>query len=215
MIISIAQTSSLTAYLIESAIALISQIGYGGVALILVLDNAGLPIPSEAVLALSGASVKAGQMDLMVVITLGIIAQTIGSCLAFWVGQKGGVPLVKRYGKYVFISHHDYDKAHQWFAKNGAKAIFVSRLVPVVRTYMGFVAGTANMSFRSFTIQTLLGSTIWSIIWVFFGFALGEGWRRYYDYLHYLDYLVILAVVFLIGRFVFQRIKRRQQRGGV
>lgn len=201
---------SISAYFLELAINVINQIGYLGISIILVLDNAGAPIPSEAVLALSGAAAKAGDLNIVFVFVLGVIAQTIGSCLAYWVGATGGETVVRKYGKYLFISMHDYQKTQAWFDKNGAKAIFISRITPVVRTYMGFVAGAAKMSFSSFLTQTLIGSFVWTLIWVGFGYIVGEEWRKYYEYLHYLDYIILAAILFLGWRFVHKKIARRR-----
>lgn len=201
---------SISAYFLELAISLIDQIGYLGISIILIVDNAGAPIPSEAVLALSGAAAKAGSLDIVFVFILGVVMQTLGSCLAYWVGATGGEKVVARYGKYLLISMHDYHKTQAWFDKNGARAIFVSRITPVVRTYMGFVAGAAKMSFSSFLTQTLIGSVVWSFIWVGFGYLVGEEWRRYYEYLHFVDYLIIAAVLVFAGRFVYKKLAQRR-----
>jgi len=108
---------------------------------------------------------------------------------------------------------HDYQKTQAWFDKNGAKAIFISRITPVVRTYMGFVAGAAKMSFSSFLTQTFIGSLVWTIIWVGFGYWVGEEWRKYYEYLHYLDYIIVAAILFLGWRFVHKKlVQRKMQR---
>jgi len=203
---------SISAYFLELAIGVINQIGYLGISIILILDNAGAPIPSEAVLALSGAAAKAGNLDIFFVFILGVVMQTIGSSLAYWIGSTGGETVVRKYGKYILISMHDYQKTQAWFDKNGAKAIFISRITPVVRTYMGFVAGAAKMSFSSFLTQTLIGSFVWTFIWVGFGYVVGEEWRKYYEHLHYLDYVIILALVVLIGRFVYKKLSRRAAR---
>lgn len=204
---------SISAYFLELAISIINQIGYLGISIILILDNAGAPIPSEAVLALSGAAAKSGDLNIVFVFILGVVMQTIGSSLAYWVGATGGETIVRKYGKYLFISMHDYQKTQAWFDKNGAKAIFISRITPVVRTYMGFVAGAAKMSFSSFLTQTFIGSLVWTIIWVGFGYWVGEEWRKYYEYLHYLDYIIVAAILFLGWRFVHKKlVQRKMQR---
>lgn len=204
---------SISAYFLELAISIINQIGYLGISIILILDNAGAPIPSEAVLALSGAAAKSGDLNIVFVFILGVVMQTIGSSLAYWVGATGGETVVRKYGKYLFISMHDYQKTQAWFDKNGAKAIFISRITPVVRTYMGFVAGAAKMSFSSFLTQTFIGSFVWTIIWVGFGYWVGEEWRKYYEYLHYLDYIIVAAILFLGWRFVHKKlVQRKEQR---
>lgn len=202
---------SISAYFLELAISIINQIGYLGISIILILDNAGAPIPSEAVLALSGAAAKSGDLNIVFVFILGVVMQTIGSSLAYWVGATGGETVVRKYGKYLFISMHDYQKTQAWFDKNGAKAIFISRITPVVRTYMGFVAGAAKMSFSSFLTQTLIGSFVWTIIWVGFGYWVGEEWRKYYEYLHYLDYIIVAVILFLGWQFVHKKLVQRKR----
>jgi len=197
---------SISVQLLEFAIQLIDKIGYFGVSFILIIDNAGVPIPSEAVLALAGATARAGRMNELVVLFLGVTMQTLGSCLAYAIGHAGGGPLIKRYGKYLLISAEDYDKTQAWFAEHGPRAIFVSRLTPVVRTFMGFAAGAAKMPFRAFLWQSLAGSLVWTLVWGGLGYLIGDGWRRYYEYMHYVDYLVIVAVVFLIAKFVLKRL---------
>lgn len=191
---------------------MIERIGYIGVFIILVLDNCGLPIPSEAVLALSGSVARGGQFHLLAIIAIGAVAQTIGTYLAYLIGHYGGEPVIKKYGKYVLISHHDYLKAHAWFEKRGERMILVSRLIPVIRTYVGFAAGTFAMDKRKFLIDSFIGSLIWTILWVCLGFALGDTWRHYYEYMHYVDYLVIAGVLLFAGRFVWRKINARGEK---
>lgn len=200
---------SFSVVLLEYAVRLIDSIGYLGVALILMVDNAGLPIPSEATLALSGAAARAGHFNLGVILLIGVLAQSAGSSLAYFIGHSGGAPLIKKYGKYLLISVEDYEKTQKWFKKNGPRAIFVSRITPVVRTFMGFVAGAAGMSFGSFLWQSLLGSAVWTVIWVAIGYAVGEGWRQYYEYMHYMDYLVLGVLCLYLGRFIWRRARRQ------
>lgn len=197
----------LTTWLLEFAINMIERIGYVGVFIILVLDNCGLPIPSEAVLALSGSVARSGSFHLLAVIAIGTIAQTLGTYLAYLIGHYGGEPVIKKYGKYVLISHHDYLKAHVWFEKRGERMILLSRLIPVIRTYVGFVAGTFAMNKRKFLIDSFIGSLLWSILWIGLGFALGDKWRDYYEYMHYIDYIVIAAVLYFAAKFVIVKVR--------
>ena len=198
----------ISAWLLDAAVHLINQAGYLGISFILIIDNAGVPIPSEAILGLSGVASSAGRYNLIILVILGIVMQTLGASLAFVIGYLGGGPFVKRYGKYLLISAHDYEKTQAWFAKRGARAIFISRLTPVVRTFMGFVAGAAEMNFGSFLVQSLFGSAVWTIIWLALGYVLGDSWHRFYEYAHYVDYVVIVTVVVLLGRFIWQRRER-------
>ena len=201
---------NLTASLLEFAIGFIDRIGYLGITIILIVDNCGVPIPSEAVLALAGSQARVGKFNFWIVILLGAFAQTVGAGLAYAIGKYGGGPLVKKYGKYLLISAHDYEKAEAWFKKRGSKAIFISRLTPVIRTFISFPAGTFGMDVRVFLRDTFLGSLVWSVVFVSLGYALGESWRDYYEYLHYVDYLVLLAVVLFLVRFVGRKMNSKK-----
>lgn len=191
---------------------LIDKIGYFGVFIVLILDNCGIPIPSEATLALAGSLARTGQFNLILVIVVGVLAQTLGTYIAYLIGRYGGEPLVKRYGKYLLISAHDYDRATAWFAKRGPRAIFVSRLIPVIRTYAGFAAGTFRMDVRKFLRDSALGSLVWTLVFVLAGYAMGDAWKRYYSYLHYVDYIVIAAIIVLAARYIYKKLKNHSHK---
>lgn len=199
----------LTESLLNLGVHLIEVGGYAGMIVALILDSCGLPIPSEAVLALAGAAARDGHFNLILVIILGALAQTAGALLAYTIGRYGGEPLIKRYGKYVLISAHDYDKAYKWFEKRGDRAVFISRLIPVIRTFSGFPAGTFRMPLRRFIRDTLAGSLLWSIIFASLGYAVGEQWRNYTGPLHWLDYIVVAVVLALVIRYIYRKRKSR------
>lgn len=200
----------MTAKLLELALTIVERVGYLGVFLILIVDNMGIPIPSEATLALAGNLAKTGTFNLVVVIILGTLAQTLGTYLAYLIGRYGGEPIIKKYGKYVLVSDHDYKKAEDWFAKRGPRAIFISRLIPVIRSYAGFAAGAFQMDLKAFLRDSFLGSLVWTILFVGLGYWLGDNWKKYYGYMHYLDYIVIALIVILAARYVYVRVKRRR-----
>lgn len=202
---------NLTASLLEFAINFIDKIGYLGVAIILIIDNCGVPIPSEAILALAGSLARTGQMNFWLVILLGSVMQTVGAWLAYTIGRYGGGPLVKKYGKYMLISAHDYEKAEAWFQKRGGRAIFISRLTPVIRTFISFPAGTFEMDQKQFLRDTFLGSVVWTIVFVSLGYLLGDSWRHYYEYLHFVDYIVIVAVIVIVAKYIHHKLKGKQK----
>lgn len=202
---------NLTASLLEFAINFIDKIGYLGVAIILIIDNCGVPIPSEAILALAGSLARTGQMNFWLVILIGSVMQTVGAWLAYTIGRYGGGPLVKKYGKYLLISAHDYEKAEAWFQKRGGRAIFISRLTPVIRTFISFPAGTFEMNQKQFLRDTFLGSLVWTVVFVSLGYILGDSWRHYYEYLHYVDYIVIVAVVVVVAKYIHHKMKGKQK----
>lgn len=198
----------ITTWLLEFALNLIDKIGYLGVIFILIIDNAGVPIPSEATLALAGSMARTGRFNLFALILIGSLAQTLGTYIAYLIGEYGGGPLVKKYGKYLLISAHDYQKAEDWFAKRGESAILLSRITPVIRTFAGFAAGTFEMNRFKFLRDSFVGSLVWTIAFVLIGYWLGDSWRHYYSYLHYVDYLVIIVVVILVARYIFKKTKK-------
>lgn len=202
----------LTVWLFETAVHLIEIGGYWGVFFGLVLDSCGLPIPSEVILALSGSIARTtGQFSYIWLLIIGTIAQTIGAYISYLIGRYGGEPLVKKYGKYFLISSHDYDKAKRWFEKNGERTIIISRCIPVVRTYIGFPAGTFEMNQRKFIIDTAIGSAIWTVFLVTAGYLMGDKWHDFYKIMHLLDYPIIILIAFFIGRFIYKKVKVRRE----
>ncbi len=143
---------------------LISSLGYGGLAFGLVLDSAGLPIPSEVLLPISGALINSGRFSLAAVVIVGILAQTAGAVLSYWIGATGGLILVKKYGKYVLFSEHELGIAERAFNRYGQWLTFFGRCVPVVRTYIGYPAGLTKMDFKKFLAATVVGSTFWTLL---------------------------------------------------
>ena len=141
----------------------------------------------------------------------GAIGNVIGSLIAYWVGDKGGIPFLRRYGKYILISNHDLDRANQWFAKYGDWITFASRLLPAVRTFISLPAGIARMNLVKFTLYAFLGSLIWSIALAWGGYLLGQNWERLREAMRPFDYPIIGAVLVLIVAAVWLRLRHRRQ----
>jgi len=203
---------SVTEWLLNFGINLIDRVGYSGLALALLLDSCGLPIPSEALLALGGAVARTGRFNVFIVIILGTIAQTLGALIAYCIGKYGGEPLIKQYGKYLLISAHDYDRAMVWFERHGERAVFVSRLIPVMRTFVGFGAGTFEMPLRRYLRDTAAGSAIWTIVFVGLGYLVGQHWRAYVGWLHWVDYIVLVVVIVVAIRYIYRKTSTRHAR---
>ena len=160
--------------LTQSAVSLIEASGYGGLTLGLVIDSAGIPIPSEVLIPLAVVSAIQGKFNIWIVVVIGVLAQTLGGIIAYEIGRRGGLPLIHRYGKYVLISNRDIEATHRQFEKRGQMLALVGRCVPVIRGYIGFVAGIAEMPFRRFIVATLVGSTLWTVILVIAGHYLAS-----------------------------------------
>ena len=173
--------------------------GYGlpAVFVLMLLESMGILIPSEAISPFAGYLVSEGRMTLLGAVTAGVLGNLVGSWVAYFVGLWGGRELWFRYGKYVGVRAHHLGVAERWFDKYGEFTVFISRCLPVVRTFISFPAGTARMNFAKFSFYTLLGCIPWVFALTYFGYVLGENWGTIGHYLHYLDYAV--AVAFFVG----------------
>jgi membrane protein DedA with SNARE-associated domain len=160
----------------------IGDYGYYAVFVLMVLESACIPIPSEVTMVFGGFLVSRGRLDFFWVGMLGTLANVLGSWLAYWVGVVGGRPLIERWGKYIFLRKHELDRAEVWFEKHGEAAVFVSRLLPVVRTFISLPAGVAKMPFAKFTVYTFLGCLPWTFALTWAGWLLGDNWETFIKY---------------------------------
>lgn len=194
-------------------IATISTLGYGGIVILMAIESACIPLPSEIIMPFSGYLAFTGRFDLVWVATAGAIGCNLGSTIAYAIGFYGGRPFIEKWGAYVLISRRDLDWAQRFFKRYGSITVFVSRLLPVVRTFIALPAGIAGMSQAKFQIYTFLGSWPWCYVLAYIGFKLGEHWNsdpRFKDALHRFDGLIVAAIVLAIGWYVWRRMQHRQ-----
>jgi membrane protein DedA with SNARE-associated domain len=188
-------------------VAAISALGYPGVVLMMGIESACIPLPSEIIMPFSGYLVYSGRFDLWAVATAGAVGCVLGSLVAYWVGMYGGRPVIEKYGRYVLISMHDLDIADKWFAKRGELIVFASRLLPVIRTFIAFPAGVARMNLGRFVLYTFIGSFPWCLGLAYIGQKLGEQWDKNEAlklWFHRFDFVIgvigLLAVVWWVRR---------------
>ena len=188
----------------------ISMLGYGGVVLLMAIESACIPLPSEIIMPFSGYLVSRGEMNLWLVGVAGAVGCVAGSMVAYWVGMYGGRPLIEKYGRYVLISPHDLDLADRWFAKYGEVIVFVSRLLPAIRTFIAFPAGVARMNIPRFIIYTFAGSLPWCIGLAYVGQKLGERWDkdpRLKMLFHRFDFVIGILIVLAAGWWIWRHIR--------
>ncbi len=181
-------------------VAVISKVGYGGILLLMAIESACIPLPSEVIMPFSGYLVHTGRFNLFWVATVGALGCNLGSFIAYYIGYYGGRPLVERYGSYIFLSHKELDWADHFFARYGNRAVFISRLLPVVRTFIALPAGIARMPQWRFHVYTFLGSWPWCLALAYVGMRLGEKWDtdpRLKMWFHRFD--AVIALVLLTG----------------
>jgi membrane protein DedA with SNARE-associated domain len=188
-------------------ISMISTLGYFGVFLAMAIESACIPLPSEIIMPFSGYLVFTGQFNFWLVGIIGALGNLAGSLLAYWVGLKGGRPLVEKYGKWVLISHHDLDIADKWFKKYGKSTVFFSRMLPIVRTFISFPAGISEMKLSTFSLYTFAGALPWSLGLTWIGYKLGENWDTIGTYFRKFDYLIAILVVIGMVWYVRRHLK--------
>lgn len=197
-------TAKIIAALSAFIISVISAGGYLGIAVLMAIESACIPLPSEIIMPFSGYLVYVGRFKLLWVATVGALGCNLGSAIAYAVGYYGGRPLVEKYGSYLLLSRHELDWADRFFARYGNITVFVSRLLPVIRTFIALPAGVARMNQPKFHFYTFIGSWPWCLGLAFVGMKLGQRWDsdpRLRIWFHRFD-AIILAVI-LIGIVVF------------
>jgi len=199
--------SSLTNLIIHT----ISTLGYSGVGLLMALQTVAVPIPSEVILPFAGFLAFTGRFNIWLIALVGGLGSCIGSSIAYYIGYKGGRPLVAKYGKYILISHHDLNMAERFFAKFGSAAIFIGQLLPIVRSFIAFAAGLAEEVFWKFILFTFLGSFLWSLLLTYIGEKLGENWVNLRNQFHYLDLLIVLVIVIGAAWWIWRHVKNRNK----
>ena len=177
------------------------------------IESACVPLPSEIIMPFSGYLVFTGRFDLGLVATAGAVGSNVGSTVAYLVGYYGGRPLVKRWGFYLLVSPRDLALVDRFFARFGSITVFISRLLPVIRTFIALPAGVARMSQFKFQIYTFLGSWLWCYALAYIGMRLGERWNsdaELRDLMHRFDTLIAAALVVALVWYV-----RRHWRHGM
>ena len=172
----------------------IEATGYWGIVALMGIESACIPLPSELIMPFAGYLVYEGKFNLFWAATAGAVGCNVGSVIAYEVGYYGGRPLVEKYGKYILLSRTELDWADRFFARWGHAAVFVGRLLPVIRTFIALPAGIARMPRVRFHVYTFLGSWPWCFALAYVGMKLGENWRAIGKYFHQFD-IVIGAVI--------------------
>ncbi|MFN2635935.1 MAG: DedA family protein [Gemmatimonadaceae bacterium] len=186
---------------------------YPAVLLLVMLESLGIPLPGEIALVTAAAYASHGRISIIVVIALAAVGAAVGGVVGYWIGNTGGLALVRRYGRYVGVRNSHIDRAHAFFERNGAKTILFGRFIALLRTWAAVVAGAACMSFRQFVAYNTLGSIAWSIVFGLLGYFFGRDLPLLEKYISRASAIVLVLAVVSIGVFVL--IKRRVDRGGL
>jgi membrane protein DedA with SNARE-associated domain len=207
--------------LVDLLMNLFQTIGWFGVVVIMALESANIPIPSEVTMPLAGWMLVRGIAEVPQVPAwqalwmgglFGAIGCTLGSVISYALGAWGGRPLVKRYGKYILVGEEDLEKADRWFARWGDWAAFVSRLLPIVRTFISFPAGVVRMSFVRFALFSFVGSFIWCALLAWGGYLFGQHWEELRAIMRPFDIPIAIVIVAGLAYYVYRHVRKSRAR---
>jgi membrane protein DedA with SNARE-associated domain len=188
----------------------IARYGYLAILVLMLLESACVPIPSEVTMLFGGALATAGfagaaRLDFAAVALLGALGNLVGSLLAYWVGYVGGRPLAVRWGRYLLMRPHEVDRAHVWFERHGEAAVFFGRLLPVIRTFISLPAGVARMNIWKFSLYTVLGCLPWTFALTWLGYTLGHRWDEVEAVMRPFAWAIAALLVVAIAVWVWRR----------
>lgn len=173
----------------------ISVLGYPGLAILMGIQTIAIPIPSEIILPFAGFLAYTGRFNLLLIALVGGLGSSVGASIAYFIGLKGGRPLVEKYGRLILISKNDLQMADNFFAKHGNKAVFFGMLLPIVRSFISFPAGISKVPLKKFLFYVFTGSFIWSLVLGYFGMKLGENWELLRDKLKGFDIAIVVLII--------------------
>jgi len=209
--------AAITDKLVDFATNVVGDLGLAGVFALMVPESACIPIPSEATMLFAGFNLSPqathhANYTLVTLVLTGVVANVIGSWIAYAIGYYGRIELLEKHGRKIHVRPADIERAERWFDRHGEATVFFARMVPVVRTFISLPAGVARMPFWRFTLFTFLGCVPWVFALAFIGKQAGDNWTKWKDSLHYVDYAVVALVVLAIVYWLVRRWRRR--RGG-
>jgi membrane protein DedA with SNARE-associated domain len=194
--------------IVELATDVIDALGLPGVFVLMALESACIPVPSEAIMLFAGFNVSEGDMTLFGIVAAGVLGNIVGSWVAYAAGYYGRVELLEK-NRLIHVSPVQLARADRWFQRYGDATVFFTRMLPIIRTFISLPAGIARMPFWRFTALTALGCIPWVLMLGIIGREVGDRWEQWRDNLHYLDYAVIAGLVVLV---VYLVVRRRRTR---
>lgn len=204
--------TSMSEKIISLLIGAITAGGYPAVIILMAIQSACIPIPSEVIMPLAGDALAHSQWDLIVLATVASLASNLGSVPAYWVGARGGRPMVERYGSFLLLSRHDLDRVDHFFDRFGSIAVLIGRMLPIIRTFIAFPAGVAKMNQLRFHVYTFIGSWPWCYALAYVGMKLGATWNtdpRFKEIFHRVHLAVELVLISGFIWFVISHWKNR------
>ncbi len=199
----------LTELIATYATYLIEKTGYMSVFILMTMESMVFPVPSEAVMPFAGFLIEKGTFTFWQVILVSTFGSIVGSLISYYVGYYGGMPFVRRFGKYALLDVSELEATERYFQKRGEITIFICRLIPVVRHLISIPAGTGKMNIWKFLVFTILGAGIWNAFLAYVGYVLKSNWEEVMKYSHIIDIVVVLFLLAIVGLYVYRHVKKR------
>lgn len=188
--------------------SVIGALSYGGIVLLMAIESCNIPLPSELIMPFAGYLSYLGKLNFHLAAIAGAVGCVLGSLVSYYLGYYGGRPFLEKYGKYLLLTKHDIDKGDELFKKYGDLVALVSRVLPIIRTFISFPAGVARMNIKTFIAYTFLGSLIWSYILEYIGIKVGGNEKALSDIFHKFDLAIGIVLIAGITYFIYTHIKK-------
>jgi membrane protein DedA with SNARE-associated domain len=203
--------ASLTDPIVQFAVDTVDALGLTGVFVLMLLESACIPVPSEATMLFAGFNVAHGEYSLFAATAAGVLGNLVGSWIAYWVGRAGRVDVLEKHGRKLHIKRSYLEWADRWFERHGDATVFFTRMLPIIRTFISLPAGVARMPFWRFTVLTLAGCIPWVLLLTFIGKEAGDNWESWKDSLHSVDYAVLAGIAIGIAWLLVRNRRRRAE----
>src|SRR6187549_1859540 len=203
--------ASLTDPIVQFAVDTVDALGLPGVFVLMLLESACIPVPSEATMLFAGFNVSNGEYSLAAATAAGVLGNLVGSWIAYGVGYAGRVDILEKHGSKLHIKKSHLEWADRWFERHGDATVFFTRMLPIIRTFISLPAGVARMPFVRFSVLTLLGCIPWVLLLTFIGMEAGDNWESWKDSLHYVDYAVVAGIAIGIAWLLVRNRRRRAE----
>lgn len=199
----------LTELIATYATSLIEKTGYMSVFILMTMESMVFPVPSEAVMPFAGFLIEQGTFTFQGVLFVSTLGSIFGSLISYYIGYFGGMPFVKKFGKYALLDMEELETTERFFKKRGELTIFICRLIPVVRHLISIPAGTGKMNIWKFSIFTILGAGIWNAFLTYVGYVLKSNWDEVMKYSHIIDIVVVIFLLGIVALYVYRHLKKR------
>jgi membrane protein DedA with SNARE-associated domain len=199
----------LTELIATYATSLIEKTGYMSVFILMTMESMVFPVPSEAVMPFAGFLIEQGTFTFQGVLFVSTLGSIFGSLISYYIGYFGGMPFVKKFGKYALLDMEELEATERFFKKRGELTIFICRLIPVVRHLISIPAGTGKMNIWKFSIFTILGAGIWNAFLAYVGYVLKSNWDEVMKYSHIIDIVVVIFLLGIVALYVYRHMKKR------